>query len=100
MLPNLQTMLRDAQVRRPPGFHPGGSIIGFLCRNGAYIAETYRTGLGGKQREAFLRVVKAELVICRHVRAGQPPLGQPQERPPDDPAVQRRVQDLLVGVKG
>ncbi len=38
------------------------SIIGFLCRNGAYIAETYRTGLGGKQREAFLRVVKAELM--------------------------------------
>lgn len=38
------------------------SIITFLCRNGAYIAETYRAGLGGKQREAFLRVVKAELM--------------------------------------
>lgn len=38
------------------------SIMEFLCRNGAYIAETYRAGLGGKQREAFLRVVKAELM--------------------------------------
>ena len=38
------------------------SIIRFLCNNGAYIAETYRKGLGGKQRAAFLRVVKAELM--------------------------------------
>ena len=38
------------------------SIIGFLCRNGAYIAETYRSGLQGDQREAFQRVVKAELM--------------------------------------
>ena len=38
------------------------NITGFLCRNGAYIAETYRLGLGAEQQEAFLRVVKAELM--------------------------------------
>jgi len=38
------------------------SIIAFLCNNGAYIAETYRKSLGTKQSEAFLRVVKAELM--------------------------------------
>lgn len=38
------------------------SIIGFLCSNGAYIAETYAKGLQEKQQTAFLRVVKAELM--------------------------------------
>ena len=38
------------------------NISGFLCSNGAYIAETYRRGLGAEQQEAFLRVVKAELM--------------------------------------
>lgn len=38
------------------------SIMEFLCRNGAHIAETYRKGLGGNQQAAFLRVVKAELM--------------------------------------
>lgn len=38
------------------------SIIKFLCSNGAYVAETYRAGLDGHRQEAFLRVVKAELM--------------------------------------
>lgn len=38
------------------------SIIKFLCNNGASIANTYRARIDGKQAEAFLRVVKAELM--------------------------------------
>lgn len=38
------------------------NIAGFLCNNGAHVAETYRRGLGAEQQEAFLRVVKAELM--------------------------------------
>ena len=38
------------------------SIVRFLCDNGAYIAETYCRSLGSRQSEAFLRVVKAELM--------------------------------------
>lgn len=38
------------------------SIVGFVCSNGAHIAETYRSHLGSGQEQAFLRVVKAELM--------------------------------------
>lgn len=38
------------------------SIVAFLCGNGAAIAEKYLRRLDGKQEEAFLRVVKAELM--------------------------------------
>ena len=38
------------------------SVIRFLCSNGAYIAEAYRRKLDSRQQEAFLRVVKAELM--------------------------------------
>ncbi len=37
-------------------------ILQFLCKNGAYIAKTYLAGLKPPQSEAFLRVVKAELM--------------------------------------
>lgn len=37
-------------------------IFSFLCQNGAYVANTYRSCLGEVQETAFLRVVKAELM--------------------------------------
>lgn len=37
-------------------------IIEFLCKNGAYIVNTYLKGLDSGQAESFLRVVKAELM--------------------------------------
>jgi len=37
-------------------------ILQFLCKNGAYIARTYLESLKPPQSEAFLRVVKAELM--------------------------------------
>ena len=37
-------------------------IIRFICNNGAYIANQYRRNLESQQEEAFLRVVKAELM--------------------------------------
>lgn len=39
-----------------------GSILPFLCRNGAEIAVEYADALDDRQREAFFRVVKAELM--------------------------------------
>jgi len=38
------------------------SICEFLCSNGAHIANTYLCGLGRREHDAFLRVVKAELM--------------------------------------
>lgn len=38
------------------------NIFDFICENGANIAETYRKDLDPPQQEAFLRVVKAELM--------------------------------------
>lgn len=38
------------------------TISRFLSLNGAYIANTYRNSLGSKHAEAYLRVVKAELM--------------------------------------
>lgn len=38
------------------------NIISFICRNGALIAQTYRDCLPLEQEDAFLRVVKAELM--------------------------------------
>lgn len=38
------------------------NIVAFICENGAYIAETYLKSLELPQQEAFLRVVKAELM--------------------------------------
>ena len=38
------------------------NIFDFICENGANIAETYRKDLDSPQQEAFLRVVKAELM--------------------------------------
>ncbi|MDE7260564.1 MAG: hypothetical protein K2N78_00640 [Oscillospiraceae bacterium] len=37
-------------------------IVRFLCNNGAHIAETYQYSLNSHQKEAFQRVVKAELM--------------------------------------
>lgn len=37
-------------------------IFSFLCRNGAQVANVYRTCLDEAQEDAFLRVVKAELM--------------------------------------
>lgn len=37
-------------------------IFSFLCRNGAQVANIYRECLGEAQEDAFLRVVKAELM--------------------------------------
>jgi len=37
-------------------------IARFICNNGAYIANQYRRNLAPQQQEAFLRVVKAELM--------------------------------------
>lgn len=37
-------------------------IAWFICGNGAYIANQYMMGIGAQQQEAFLRVVKAELM--------------------------------------
>ena len=38
------------------------SILNVICENGAYIARTYAGNLDEVQREAFYRVVKAELM--------------------------------------
>lgn len=38
------------------------NILAFICENGANISETYLESLNDPQREAFLRVVKAELM--------------------------------------
>lgn len=38
------------------------SICEFLCSNGAHVANTYLCGLGHREQDAFLRVVKAELM--------------------------------------
>lgn len=42
------------------------SILNFICENGAYIARTYANNLDEVQREAFYRVVKAELMGQLH----------------------------------
>lgn len=38
------------------------NILSFICENGAAIAETYRNSLDSSKQDAFLRVVKAELM--------------------------------------
>lgn len=38
------------------------NILSFICENGAAIAETYRNNLDSSKQDAFLRVVKAELM--------------------------------------
>lgn len=38
------------------------NIVDFVCKNGANIAERYRTSLNDSQQTSFLRVVKAELM--------------------------------------